>query len=581
MSETKGFRLLTWANLRRAIIAGFILGVAGLIALTVFVMALTRDLPPHQTLAEYEPAITSRVHAGDGVLIAEFAQQHRVFVPYDSIPTHVVHAFVSAEDKKFFEHGGLDFVGILRGAINSARNKITGSGGLQGGSTITQQVAKNMLLTRDQTIVRKIKEAVLSRRMEETFTKQQILELYLNEIYLGGRSYGVGSAALRYFGKSLPELNLAEAATLASLAKAPSTVNPYTRPERLVARRGYVLGRMVEDGYITQAQADTARALPLETVNRLKGPEYAAAAYFVEELRRELVADYGEDALYQGGLSIRSTIDTRLQLAAQEAIQNGLESYDRRYDYRGPIAQIEDRGSAAEAQLEDLDLPGGSGTWEAGLITRISGSSATLLLQDGATIDLVPEDVDWATETYERPDGAKGLRAGDVVLAEFSRQSLRGAEAIAPTSIEGETQDAVEASFEPEPLPLPVGQAVLRQVPAVEGALIALDPHTGRVLAMAGGYSFWRSQFNRATQANRQVGSSFKPFVYTAALENGYTPATKVLDAPFVDYDISTDDFWAPGNYSEGSFLGLTTIRVGLEKSQNMMTVRMAQDIGM
>ena len=581
MSEPARFKLMTWTNLRRAAIAGFILGVVALIAVTVLVMAWSRDLPAHETLAQYEPPITSRVHAGDGALIAEFAQQHRVFVPYDSIPTHVVQAFVSAEDKKFFEHGGLDYVGILRGAINSARNKISGSGGLQGGSTITQQVAKNMLLTRDQTIVRKVKEAVIARRMERAFTKEEIMELYLNEIYLGGRSYGVGSAALNYFGKSLPELNLAEAATLASLAKAPGKVNPYLRPERLVNRRGYVLGRMVDDGFVSREDADAAQALPLETVNRLRGAEYAAAAYFVEELRRELVTSYGEDALYQGGLSIRSTIDTRLQLAAQEALQNGLETYDRRYAYRGPFARIESTGRSAQTELEELKLPGGSGTWEAGLITRVSNEGATLMLEDGAEIDLPPEDVAWAQETYEREDGSKGLKRGDVVLAEFARQALRGEEAVAPTSQEGETQDAGEVTAAPEPLPVPVGQATLRQIPEVEGALIALDPHTGRVLAMAGGYSFWRSQFNRVTQAKRQPGSSFKPFVYAAALENGYTPVSKVLDAPFVDFDVEADDFWAPGNYAEGRFYGLTTMRVGLEQSRNLMTVRMAQDIGM
>ncbi|MEO1405113.1 MAG: penicillin-binding protein 1A [Pseudomonadota bacterium] len=576
-----GFKLMTWANLRRALIAMVILGVIGTLCIVMLFMAWSRDLPAHETLAEYEPPITSRVHAGDGALIAEFAQQHRVFVPYDSIPTHVVQAFVAAEDKSFFEHGGLDYKGILRAAVNTAKNKITGSGGLQGGSTITQQVAKNMLLTRDQTIVRKAKEAVIARRMERAFTKEEIMELYLNEIYLGGQSYGVGSAALRYFGKSLPELNLAEAATLASLAKAPGTVNPYRRPERLVRRRGYVLGRMVEDGYISRDDADAAQALPLETVNRLKGEEYAAAAYFVEELRRELVETYGEDALYKGGLSVRSTIDTKLQLAAQEAVQNGLEAYDRRHPYRGPIARIESVGQTAEEELEALKLPGGSGTWEAALVTRIADDGAKLMLEDGNFIDLPPEDVTWATETYEREDGSFGLRRGDVVLAEFARQTVKAEESVSPTSREGDTQDAAEPPVPVEPLSVPVGQATLRQIPEVEGALIALDPHTGRVLAMAGGYSFWRSQFNRVTQAERQPGSSFKPFVYAAALENGYTPASKVLDAPFVDFDVEADDFWAPGNYADGRFYGLTTMRVGLEQSRNLMTVRMAQDIGL
>lgn len=581
MSDAVKGKLISWQNFRRLFIFGLIVGIIGLIAIFVYVKALERDLPAIEILAEYEPPITSRVHAGNGALIAEFAEEHRVFVPYTSIPLHVVHAFVAAEDKKFFTHGGLDYVGITRGAVNSVKNKITRSGGLQGGSTITQQVAKNMLLTRDQTIVRKIKEALIAKRMERAFTKEEIMELYLNEIYLGGRSYGVGSAALRYFGKSLPELNLAEAATLASLAKAPGTVNPYRKQEKLVRRRGYVLGRMVAEGYITQAEADEAQAMPLETVPRLRGPEYAAAAYFVEELRRELVADYGEDALYKGGLSVRSTIDTEMQLLAQEALQNGLESYDRLNEYRGPFGRIESTGRDAFKGLEDIALPGGSGTWESGMVSAISGDKVTLTLVDGANIELEEDDAKWAAETFEREDGGKGLKIGDVVLAEFTRKILRGEEAGAPTATEGVAESDSEQTPAAEPLAIPEGNATLRQVPKVDGALIALDPHTGRVLAMAGGYSFWKSQFNRVTQAERQPGSSFKPFVYAAALENGYTPASQVLDAPFVDFDIEADDFWAPKNYVGGRFYGLTTMRVGLEQSRNLMTVRMAQDIGM
>jgi len=356
MDDTKPRRFFTWTLVRRTLIACTILAVIGAIAIVAVVAALSRDLPTIETLAEYEPPITSRVHAGDGALIAEFADEHRVYVPFASIPDHVIQAFVSAEDKKFFEHGGLDFVGMTRAAINTARNKLTGSGGLQGGSTITQQVVKNMLLTRDQTIVRKIKEAVLARRIENArkgdvdgfdpsdgdpdaklFPKGKIIELYLNEIYLGGRgysdgggrtwrAYGVGSAALNYFGKSLTELNIAEAATLAALAKAPGSVNPYRRPEQLLARRSYVVNRMVEDGYITAQQAETAKARPLETVDHLRGARYDAATHFVQQLRREMIARYGEETLEQGGLSIRSTIDTRLQLAARDALQAGLVS---------------------------------------------------------------------------------------------------------------------------------------------------------------------------------------------------------------------------------------------------------------
>ncbi len=566
MADTARRRFLTWKLFRRLFIFSTILAILAMIGIVAVVASLSRDLPTIATLEKYEPPITSRVHAGDGTLVAEFADQHRVYVPYESIPEHVIQAFVSAEDKKFFEHEGLDYVGMLRAAINSARNKITGDGGLQGGSTITQQVVKNMLLTRDQTIVRKIKEAVLARRIESAFSKQQIMELYLNEIYLGGRAYGVGSAALNYFGKSLPELNISEAAILASLAKAPGTVNPYRRPERLLQRRSYVLARMVEDGYITENDADEARALSLNTVKRLRGPEYEAATYFVQELRRDLIEEYGEDTLEQGGLSIRSTIDSRLQLAAQNALQDGLVSYDRRHAYRGPVTSIALDGEAVE-RLGEVDLPAGYGDWEAALVTKINEEgSAVLRLTDNSQINLVKEDVEWAAGTFEREDGAKGLKPGDVVLAELRREPADEAGA-------AETAD--------DQLGAPVGTASLRQIPEVEGALIALDPHTGRILAMSGGYSFWKSAFNRVTQARRQTGSSFKPFVYAAALENGYTPATKVLDAPFVDFDVETNDFWAPGNYAEGRWYGLSTMRLGLEKSRNMMTVRMAQDIGM
>ncbi len=579
MAETVKRRFFTWTLFRRLFIFFAILAVIGVIALVAVVAALSRDLPTIASLETYEPPITSRVHAGNGTLVAEFADEHRVYVPYESIPEHVIQAFVSAEDKKFFEHGGIDFTGMLRGAINSARNKITGEGGLQGGSTITQQVVKNMLLTRDQTIVRKIKEAVLARRIEGAFTKQQIMELYLNEIYLGGRAYGVGSAALNYFGKSLPELSVSEAAILASLAKAPGTVNPYRRPERLLSRRSYVLARMVEDGYITEETARAARATPLNTVKRLRGAEYEAATYFVQELRRDLIDEYGEDTLEQGGLSIRSTIDSRLQLAAQTALQTGLVSYDRRHAYRGPVASIALDGDALE-RLRETDLPAGHGDWEAGLVTSISeDGSAALRLRDNSEIPLVKEDVEWAANTYERADGTLGLEPGDIVLAQFERDPAPEA---TPQSQDDESDPGTEAGEDgAEPLGPPVGTAALRQVPQVEGALIALDPHTGRVLAMSGGYSFWKSAFNRVTQARRQPGSSFKPFVYAAALENGYTPATKVLDAPFVEFDVEKNDFWSPGNYAEGRFYGLSTIRLGLEKSRNLMTVRMAQDIGM
>jgi penicillin-binding protein 1A len=553
----------------------------GIIALWLYFAAFGRTVPSIAKLKQYEPPITSRVHAGDGTLIAEFADQHRVFVPYESIPTHVVEAFVAAEDKNYFHHNGLDYVGILRAGINSMKNQDDRGRNLQGGSTITQQVAKNMLLTRDQNLKRKAKEAIVAQRMEKEFTKGQILELYLNEIYLGGRSYGVGSAALNYFNKSLPELDLSEAAVLASLAKAPSAVNPYTNPKRLLARRNYVLGRMVEDGYITQEEADEAKAKPLTTTRRLKGPEYVAATYFVQELRRDLIKSYGEETLEQGGLSIRSTIDTHLQLAAQQALRNGLIAYDRRHGWRGPVTTI-DPGDGAQEALKEVKLPGGYGTWEAAMVQKVSRSGATLLLTDGATIKLPTEEVEWAN-TYKPQDGKAGLQVGQVVLAELKRQVLNADETLAPRSEETEYDPEGNEidEGEIEPMLVPVGNATLRQVPEVDGALIALDPHTGRILAMQGGYSFFKSSYNRVTQSKRQPGSSFKAFVYAAALEKGYTPATRMLDAPFVSFDVSTGDYWRPSNYTEGRSYGMVTLRIALEKSLNQVTARVAQDIGM
>ena len=596
---------------RMMVVAVAILGVGATIAVSAWVQSMSRGLPSVDVLAEYAPEVTTRVHAGDGRLIAEFASEHRIYVPYEAIPDHVIQAFISAEDKNFFTHTGIDYFGMLRAGIRNVRDIIRGTGGnLQGGSTITQQVAKNMLLEdTSQQLERKVREAILSKRMEEVFTKEQIISLYLNEIYLGGSSYGVASASLNYFNKSLPELSLEEAAVLAAMAQRPGDVNPFRKPVRSKVRRDWVIGRMATNGYISRDTASEAAERPLVTRERLRGEEYAAATYFVEELRRDLITRVGEEELKADGLSIRSTLDTRLQLAAQDALQDGLEEYDRRHGFRGPLAQIE----LGETQLDELnafELPGGYGTREAALVLSASSSAVRLLLTDGYEIDLAAEDVDWS-RTY-RHDGARGLSAGDVVMVSVERETLieEGEDvpnpAGDPMEIEVVDTDEVEAQAETvaveleegegeveevEPPNVPVGDARLGQIPEVEGALLAMDPHTGRVLAMAGGYSFWKSQFNRTVQARRQPGSSFKPFVYASALELGnpvtgqaaFTPASNILDTPFVecDYTRVTDQCYAPTNYTSGRFYGLSTMRLGLELSRNAMTVRMAQDIGM
>ena len=586
----RGFlsRFLTWKLARRVAIAGAILGLLLFLAIVIWFAALNRGLPTVANLKQYEPPITSRVHAGDGSLIAEFADEHRVFVPYESIPQHVIDAFVAAEDKKFFDHGGIDYMGMTRGVMRSARNKITGSGGLQGGSTITQQVAKNMLLTSDQTITRKAKEALLAWKMEDAFSKEKIMELYLNEIYLGSasgkRSFGVGSAALNYFDKSLPELDLSEAAILASLPKAPGRVNPERNPERLLQRRNYVLRRMVEDNYITQEEADAARALPLTTKRRLNGDVFDAAAFFKEEVRKELVASYGEEGLKSGGLSIRTTIDSRLQLAAVEALQNGLEAYDRRHDYRGPVTNIS-TGDAWQEQLQGVsaqhrqkaqETPGTHRAvvhkgWEVAMVKRVPAEkAATLLTMDGHEVPLPVEDVEWA-KTWE----PAGLRPGHVIYIEVAREDVTTPE---PEPVEEEEgENLIPQNI--EIITKPVGAATLRQVPKVEGSLLALDPHTGRVLAMAGGYSFKKNEYNRAIQAERQPGSAFKPFAYVAALERGYTPASIIQDTPYCELDVSTDQYWCPKNYTAGRSYGQVTLRRALEKSFNQVTARVANDI--
>ncbi|WP_297737799.1 penicillin-binding protein 1A [uncultured Maricaulis sp.] len=539
-------------------IAAAVLAVIGFIVVAIYVVRVTDDLPDYQQLAEYEPPIMSRVHAGDGLLIAEYAREHRVFVPIANIPQNVVHAFISAEDKNFYEHGGLDFRGIIRAGLSNIGNVLNGRR-LEGASTITQQVAKNFLLSSEQRLERKVQEMVLSRRMERAFTKDQILELYLNEIYLGNRAYGVAAAALNYFGKSLDELDLHEIAYLAALPKGPANYHPDRHHEAAIERRNWVLSRMAENGYVSEAVAQEAMARPLETVDRLSGATYTAAEYFVENVRREVFSLYGEDELYDGGLSIRTTLDTRMQLAARDALRSGLETYDRRHGYRGALSTIELGEDWAE-RLAEAEIPRDLDEgWLQAVVLETSAQSARIGLLNGEEGSIPMSALEWARENF--PDGEIGpvvsrpsevLTAGDVILVENLAD-----------------QDGYED-----------GQYGLRQVPAINGGIMAMDPHTGRVLAMVGGYSFQHSQFNRATQARRQPGSAFKPFVYASALDNGYTPASLILDAPFIASGGPDERFYMPSNYSE-RYYGMSTLRLGLELSRNVMTVRLAQEMGM
>ena len=522
-----------------------------------------KDLPDYQQLADYEPPTVTRVHAGDGRLLAEFAREKRVFVPFDAIPKNVVKAFLSAEDKNFYAHPGIDFLGVARAIVTNLSRLGTNQRPV-GASTITQQVAKNFLLTNEVSYERKIKEAILAIRIEQALSKDRILELYLNEIYLGFGSYGVAAAALNYFDRSLDALTIPEAAFIAGLPKAPNNYHPTRRPEAAQGRRNYVIGRMLEDGYITSEQAEAARETPL-VIRERTGAAVAEADYFTEEVRRTLIDRYGEDKLYGGGLSVRTTLSSNLQQIADRVLQAGLVAYDRRHGWRGPLAH----GSREEdwrTVLKRTPIPAGVASsrpaWRKAAVIFVWPDKATIAFEDGSEGHIPLSELKWARAwkrdqtrgpVIRHPEQVVGLR--DIVLVEPLGPDKDGK-------------------------PPPKGAYALRQQPEIEGALVALDPHTGRILAMSGGFARSRSEYNRATQARRQPGSAFKPFVYLAAMDHGYTPSSIVLDAPVVIDQGPGLGLWKPANYSN-KFYGPSPLRLGIEKSRNLMTVRLAQTLGM
>ena len=517
-----------------------------------------RGLKDYKQLADYEPPIMTRVHAGDGRLLAEYAEYKRIFVPQDVMPRLVVQAFLSAEDKNFFYHPGVDPIGVARAIVSNFKNILSGRR-LVGASTITQQVAKNFLLTADVTIERKIKEAILAFRIERALEKNRILELYLNEIYLGFGSYGVAAAALNYFNKSLDTLTLAEAAFLAALPKAPNNYNPFNHPKAARDRRDWVIRRMQKDEMITAEEAEIATATPLITRKRQK-TEYVTAEYFAEEVRRKLVKLYGEDVLYRDGLVVRTTLDPNYQSIADNSLRNGLLAYDRRHGWRGSLTNIKPLEDWLDA-LSKVSPPKALGAWRLAVVTKIFSKRAEIVVDDGS-IGLIPfAEIKWA-----RP-WVKGQLLGPIVK---TVEDVLKVGDVVPVEL---------ALFAKDGSAYPSGIYHLRQIPEIEGAVVALDPHTGRILAMSGGFSYERSQFNRVIQARRQPGSAFKPFVYLAALDKGFTPSTLILDAPFVIDQGPGKPKWRPANYTK-RFYGPSTMRLGLEKSRNLMTVRLAQTIG-
>ena len=518
-----------------------------------------QDLPDYRQLATYEPPVTTRVHAGDGRVIAEYAIEHRVFVPIEAMPRRVIKAFLAAEDKNFYSHPGIDFLRVARAAVTNLARMGENRRPI-GASTITQQVAKNFLLSNELSLTRKIKEAILAFRIERAFTKNRILELYLNEIYLGFGSYGIAAAALNYFNKSLDDLTVAEVAFLAVLPKAPNNYHPVRRRKAARARRDWIIGRMLEEQFITEAEAKAAQNEPITLRDRAP-TEIFRADYFAEEVRRELVQRYGDKGLYEGGLSVRTTLDPRLQEFAGRVLRDGLVAYDRRHGWRGPLARIE-LDADWQKQLADLPPPAGLGGWRLALVIELDSETASIGFKDGSVGSLPMAEMKWARSWRENQRVGPSPRKPKDVLAP--------GDVVAVAAV---TVDAKEKPYPPQTY-------ALRQIPNIGGALVALDPHTGRVLAMTGGLSFSGSEFNRATQAWRQPGSAFKPFVYLSALDNGFTPGNRILDAPFVIDQGPGLGKWKPANYTK-KFYGLSPMRLGIEKSRNLMTVRLAEQVGM
>jgi penicillin-binding protein 1A len=543
---------------------GYFFGIGVALALimaggvALYLSKVTKDLPDYEVLASYEPPVTTRIHASDGALMAEFARERRLYLPIQAVPDRVKAAFLSAEDKNFYQHPGVDVTGLFRALVTNVRNAGSGRRPV-GASTITQQVAKNFLLDSTQSYDRKIREMILSFRIEQAYSKDRIFELYLNEIFFGLNAYGIAGAALTYFDKSVNELTVAESAYLAALPKGPSNYHPFRHTDRAIERRNWVIDQMVENGYVTGDEGEKAKATGLDVKPRRNGTYLFAGEYFTEEVRREIIARYGETALYEGGLSVRATIDPKMQVEARLALHNGLVKFDTLRGYRGPEKQIDASGDwgVALGELKALyDVP----EWRLAVVLASDKGGARLGLQPGREvsgelakereeISLTEADMGWAMrhvvngQRVKAKSPAEVLAPGDVVYVEKAGDGW-----------------------------------TLRQRPAVEGALVAMDPHTGRVLAMAGGFSFASSEFNRATQAMRQPGSSFKPFVYAAALDNGYTPASVVLDAPITIRQ--GNQVWEPKNYG-GESAGPSTLRAGIERSRNLMTVRLANDMGM
>ena len=498
----------------------------------------SNNIPDYKFLKNYKPPVSSKVYSGNGDLVADFSKEKRIFVPYNSIPKNVINSFLSAEDKNFFSHPGVDAKGVLRAVVNNISNIIL-SKRLEGASTITQQVAKNFLLTNEVSLNRKIKEAILAFRIERALSKQRILELYLNQIYLGSGAYGVAAASLEYFDKSIKDLNYAEAALLAALPKAPSKYNPYRNIELAKFRRNLVLKNLFENNYIDSKLYNTFIAEKIN-LNKSKKIYLEDAQYYIEDIRKSVIDSLTYDKVYNQGFNISTPINLMFQKIATETLRNGLISYDKRKGWRGALVNKKKYSKNWTDNLKKFDLEN-SINWELAIVKKINQFSVDIETEKKFNGKIKFNDISWTKKEFHEL-----LKVGDIVYVKKINDK----------------------------------DYSLKQLPKINGGMVVMDPYTGRVLALSGGFSFKKSEFNRATQALRQPGSAFKPFIYALALENNYTPTTLILDAPIVLDQGDDLKMWKPENYGK-KFYGPSTLRVGLEKSRNLMTVRIAQDLGL
>ncbi len=507
-----------------------------LLSIISILWTYSNKLPDYKYLKNYKPPVSSKLYSGNGVLVSDFSSEKRIFVPYSAISQTVINAFLSAEDKNFFDHPGVDAKGVVRAIKNNIFNLLY-SKRLEGASTITQQVAKNFLLTNEVSIDRKIKEAILAFRIERVLSKKRILELYLNQIYLGEGSYGIASASLRYFNKPISELNYGEAALLAALPKAPSKYNPYKNKELAKFRRNLVLNNLLDNGFIDQKQHSKLINSKIKLQKR-KRIYLEDSRYYVEDVRKDVIDKYGYDKVYKQGFNIKTPLDLELQKIATQSLRNGLQEFDKRKGWRGPLSNIK-KYKNWKKDLKDLNLEKSLG-WELAVVTRIDKFETVIKTQndDNGTINF--NDIDWTRKEFK-----KLFKIGDIIYVKK----------------------------------LSDGKYSLKQLPRANGGIVVMDPYSGRVLALSGGFSFKQSEFNRASQAKRQPGSAFKPFIYALALENNFSPTTLVLDAPIVLDQGNDLKMWKPENYGK-KFYGPSTLRTGIEKSRNLMTVRIAQELG-